>query len=83
MVGCSSGTISKMFSADRIVIVHTIYFSFIASMRCDLFFSLGPEEKAIILKKDCIFGLSLSSQFFSCISVSELSQFQSSFSPIN
>ena len=64
MVGCSSATISKMFSADYIVIVHTIYFSFIASVRCDLFFSLGLEVKAIILKMDCSFGLSLWSQFF-------------------
>ena len=69
MVGYSSGTISKMFSADHIVIVHIIYFSFIASVHRDLFFSLGPEVKAIILKKYFSFGLSLSSWFGSVISV--------------
>ena len=55
MVGCSSGTISKMFSADHIVIIHIIYFNFIASVHGGLFFSLGPEVKAIILKKDFSF----------------------------
>ena len=64
MVSCSNGTISKMFSADYIVIVHTIYFSFIASVHCDLFFSLGPKVKAIILKKDFSFGSNLSSRFW-------------------
>ena len=69
MVGCSSGTISKMFSADHIVIVHIIYFNFIASVHCGLFFSLGPEVKAIILKMDFSSGLSLSSRFGSVITV--------------
>ena len=64
MVGCSSGIISEMFSAVYIVTVHTIYFSFIASVCCDLSFSLGPEVKAIILKIDCSFDLSLSSHGF-------------------
>ena len=64
MVGCSSGIISEMFSAIYIVTVHTVYFSFIASVCCDLFFSLEPEVKAIILKIDLIFGLSFSSQVF-------------------
>ena len=65
MVGCSSGTIYKIFSADDIVIVHTIYFNFIASAHCDIFFSLGPEVKAIILKKDFSFCLTLLSHIFS------------------
>ena len=69
MVGCSNGTISKMLSADHIVILHTIYFSFIASVHCDLFFSLGPKVKAIIMKKDFSFGLSLFSRFGSVISI--------------
>ena len=64
MVGCSSGIISKMFSADYIATVHTIYFSFIASVCCDLFFSLGPEVKAIILNNDFSFGLSRFFQSF-------------------
>ena len=64
MVGCSSGIISEMFSVVHIVTVHTVYFSFIASVCCDLFFSLGPEVKAIILNIDFSFGLSLSSQVF-------------------
>ena len=83
MVGCSSGTIYKMFSVDYIVIVHTIYFNFIARVHCDIFFSLGPEVKAIILNMDCSFGLSLSSRFFLVISVSKLSQFESDFQSIN
>ena len=69
MVDCSSDIIFEMFSTDYIVIVHTIYFNFIASVHGDLFFSLGPEVKAIILKKDFSFGLSLSSRFGSVISV--------------
>ena len=69
MVGCSSGTISKMFSADHIVIVHIMYFNFIVSVHCSIFFSLGPEVKAIILKKDFNFGLSLFSWFGLVISV--------------
>ena len=69
MVGCSSGTISKMFSADYIVIVHIIYFNFIARAHCGIFFSLGPEMKAIILKKDFSFHLSLFSRFGSVISI--------------
>ena len=64
MVGCSNGIISEMFSVVYIVTVHTMYFSFIASVCCDIFFSLGPEVKAIILKIDFIFGLTLSSQVF-------------------
>ena len=64
MVGCSSDIISEMFSAVYIVTVHRIYFSFIASVYCDIFFSLGPEVKAITLKIDSSFGLSLSSQVF-------------------
>lgn len=69
MVGWSSGTISKMFSANHIVIVHIIHFNFIASVHYGILFILGPEVKAIILKKDFIFGLSLSSWFGSVISV--------------
>ena len=46
-----------------------MYFNFIISVHCSLFFSLGPEVKAIILKKDFSFGLSLFSQFGSVISV--------------
>ena len=61
MVGYSSGIISEMFSVVYIVTVHTVYFSFIASVCCDIFFSLGPEVKAIILKNYFSFGLSLSS----------------------
>lgn len=64
MVGCSSGIISEMFSTIYIVTVHTVYFSFIASVCCDLFFSLGPEVKAITLKVDFSFGLSFLSQVF-------------------
>ena len=33
-------------------------------MCCDLFFSLGPEVSAIILKNDFSFGLSVSSHVF-------------------
>ena len=69
MVGYSSGTISKMFSADHIVIVHIMHFNFIVSVQCSLFFNLGPEVKAIIQKKDFSFGLSLFSQFVSVISI--------------
>ena len=67
MVGCSIGIISEMFSVVYIVIVHTIYFSFIASVRCDLFFSLGPEVKAIIPKMDFSFGLEFVESVFSVI----------------
>ena len=64
MVGCSNGIISEMFSAVYIVTIHTVYFSFIASVCCDLVFSLGPEVRAITLNIDVSFGLSLSSQVF-------------------
>ena len=69
MFGCSSGTISKMFSADHIVIVHIMYFNFIVSVHCSILFSLGPEVKAIILKKDFSFSFSLFSRFGSVIAV--------------
>ena len=64
MVGCSSGIISEIFSVFYIVTVHTVYFSFIASVCCDIFFSLEPKVKAITLKIDFSFGLSFSSQVF-------------------
>ena len=45
MAGCSSATISKMFSADHIVIVHIMYFKFHCKCALQSFLQSGARSE--------------------------------------